>query len=82
MVAQILEVHFDQRGRPVGREVPPHGRSDRLAMGSRMFEVARVMTLASMPSGLSDPEIRIRLCERMYGDQVDIDAFVRRVSSR
>jgi hypothetical protein len=51
-------------------------------MGSRMFEVARVMVLASMPSGLSDLEIRIRLCERTYGDQVDLDAFARRVSSR
>ena len=81
-MAPILEVRFDQWGRHAGREVPPHGRSDRLAMGSRMFEVARVMVLASMPSGLSDLEIRIRLCERTYGDQVDLDAFARRVSSR
>jgi len=55
---------------------------ERLAMGSQMFDVARAMALASMPPGLSDLEIRIRLCERIYGDQVDLEAFASRLSSR
>jgi hypothetical protein len=32
-----------------------------------------------MPPGLSELEIRIRLCERLYGGEVDLAAFARRL---
>ncbi len=56
--------------------------AERLAMGSDMFETAREMLLASMPPGLSDREIRIRLCERLYGNQVNLAAFTGRLGNR
>jgi hypothetical protein len=55
---------------------------ERLTMGSRMFDLARTMVLASFPPGLSEMEIRCRLCERLYGDEVDLAGFARRLSSR
>ena len=55
--------------------------SERLVMGSQMFEVARTMILASLPRGLSDMEIRRRLCERLYGNQVNLAAFYKRLAS-
>lgn len=45
--------------------------AERLAMGASMFETARMMVLASMPLGLSQWEIRRRLCERFYGNLAD-----------
>lgn len=56
--------------------------AERLAMGSQMFEVARAMMLASFPPGLSDIEIKLRLCERLYGNQVNLAAFSKRLNSR
>ena len=50
-------------------------------MGSRMFDVARAMVLASFPSGLSELEIKGRLCERLYGNEVDVQAFVQHLRS-
>ena len=55
--------------------------AERVAMGSRMFDVARTMVLASFPPGLSDVEIKIRLCERLYGNEVDQAGFARRLRS-
>lgn len=49
--------------------------AERMEMGSGMFEAAKAMVLASFPPGLSDVEIKARLCERLYGDQVDIKGF-------
>lgn len=49
--------------------------AERVLMGSRMFEVAKTMVLASFPEGLSEIEIKTRLCERLYGDEIDVDAF-------
>ncbi len=40
---------------------------ERLVMGARMFETARALALAFFPPGLSQQEIRRRLCERFYG---------------
>jgi len=34
------------------------------------------MILASFPPGLSEIETKRRLCERLYGDEVDVNAFV------
>ena len=44
-------------------------------MGSRMFDWAKAMILASFPPDLSPIEIKVRLCERLYGDEVDIEGF-------
>ena len=53
--------------------------SERVAMGSQMFEVARKMVLASLPPGLSELDIRLRLCERLYGNEVNLAAFSTRL---
>jgi hypothetical protein len=45
-------------------------------MGSRMFDAARAMVLASFPADLSEIEIRGRLCERIYGQEVDLTGFI------
>lgn len=50
--------------------------AERVLMGSRMFDTARAMALASFPPGLSEIEIKRRLCERLYGDEIDVDAFI------
>jgi hypothetical protein len=50
--------------------------AERVLMGSRMFNVARTIALASFPSGLSEIETKARLCERLYGNEVNIDAYV------
>ena len=55
--------------------------AERMLMGSRMFDAARAVVLASFPSGLSEIEIRARLCERLYGDEVDVEAFVAHLRS-
>ncbi|MCM3905207.1 MAG: hypothetical protein ND866_26220 [Pyrinomonadaceae bacterium] len=50
--------------------------AERVLMGSLAFDAARAMVLASFPTGLSEIEIKRRLCERLYGNEVDVDAFV------
>ncbi|MDQ3013145.1 MAG: hypothetical protein M3X11_20865 [Acidobacteriota bacterium] len=50
--------------------------AERVAMGSRMFDAARAIALASFPPGLSEIKIKARLCERMYGEEVDLSGFV------
>ena len=40
---------------------------ERFVMGALMFDAARAMILASFPPGLSQAEVRRRLCERIYG---------------
>ncbi len=55
--------------------------AERVLMGSRMFDAARAMMLASFPSGLSEIEIKGRLCERLYGDEVKVEAFIEHLRS-
>jgi hypothetical protein len=55
--------------------------AERILMGSQMFDAARAMVLASFPKGLSDIEIKARLCRRFYGDEVDVEAFVEHLHS-
>ncbi len=55
---------------------------ERVQMGNQMFEVARAMILASFPPGLSEIETKRRLCERLYGDEVDVEAFVANLEAR
>ena len=50
--------------------------AERLVMGSRMFDVARTIALASFPSDLSEIEKKGRLCERLYGNEVNVPAFI------
>jgi hypothetical protein len=55
--------------------------AERVLMGSRMFDAARAMMLASFPIGLSEIEIKGRLCERLYGNEVDVPAFIEHLRS-
>jgi len=55
--------------------------AERVLMGSRMFDAARAMVLASFPSGLLEIEVKSRLCERLYSNEVDVDAFVEHLRS-
>lgn len=54
---------------------------ERILMGSRMFDVAKAIVLASFPEGLSEIEIKARLCERFYGDEIDVSAFLKHLRS-
>jgi len=53
-----------------------HTGAERVVMGSQMFEVARIIALASFPPGLSEIEIKGRLCERLYGNEVNVEAYI------
>jgi hypothetical protein len=55
--------------------------AERLVMGSRMFDCARAMILASFPPGLTDLEIKGRFCQRLYGDEVQAENFVEHLRS-
>lgn len=56
--------------------------TERMIMGSQMFDTAKTMILASLPPGLSELEIKEQLCRRLYGDEVDVEGFVRYLRSR
>lgn len=55
--------------------------AERVLMGSQMFEVAKAMVLASFPDGLTELDVKARLCERLYGDEIDVSAFVRHLKA-
>lgn len=55
---------------------------ERVTMGSRMFDAARAIVLASFPPGLSEIETKARLCERMYGAEVDVAGFIAHLRAR
>lgn len=65
----------------VRRRLLERSGAERVVIGSRMFDVAKAMVLASFPEGLSEIEIKARLCERLYGDEVDISGFVQHLRS-
>ena len=48
---------------------------------SWMFETAKAMIRASLPTGLTEIEINGLLVERIYGDEVDARAFVEHLRS-
>ena len=56
--------------------------AERVVMGSRMFDAARTIALASFPPGLSELETKARLCERFYGNEVDVLAFIEHLAQR
>jgi hypothetical protein len=53
----------------------------RVMMASRMFETAKAMVRSSLPTGLTEIEIKALLVEQFYGDEVDSGAFVERLRS-
>ena len=65
----------------VRRRLMERSGEERILMGSRMFDAAKAMMLASFPQGLTDIEIKARLCERLYGDEVDVTAFLQHLRS-
>ena len=56
--------------------------AERVVMGSRMFDVARTIALASFPPGLSEIETKRRLCERLYGNEINVEAYINTSSNR
>ena len=55
--------------------------AERVLMGSQMFDAARAMVLASFPGGLSEIDVKERLCERLYGSEVKVAAFIEHLRS-
>ncbi len=51
--------------------------AERVLMACKSFGDMKQMILASFPPGLSEIETKRRLCERLYGDEVDVEGFVR-----
>ena len=41
--------------------------SERFVMGTRMFDAARAVVLASLPPGLSPDQLKRQLFQRVYG---------------
>lgn len=56
--------------------------AERVVMGSEMFDAAQAIVLASFPPGLPEIEVKRRLCERFYGNEVDVEAFIEYVRSK
>ena len=50
--------------------------AERVLMGSRMFDAARAMVLASFPKDFSEIEKKVRLCERLYGNELNVEAYI------
>lgn len=49
---------------------------ERMRMASQMFDTARSIALASFPPGLDEIEIKRKLCQRFYGNEVNVNAFI------
>ena len=56
--------------------------AERVRMGSRMFDVARTIALASFPAGLSEVETKRRLCQRLYCNEVNVEAYIEHLTRR
>jgi len=65
----------------VRQRVMERSGAERILMGSGMFETVKALILASFPQGLSDIEIKRRLCDRLYGNEVNVDGFVEHLRS-
>ena len=48
---------------------------ERMKMAAQMFDAARTLVIASIPPGISDVELKEKLCERFYRGEVDVAAF-------
>ena len=62
--------------RMVRRLMLERSGTERMIMGSSMFDTAKAMIVASLPEGLSPLQIKEQLCRRIYGDEIDVDAFI------
>ncbi len=51
----------------VRQKLMARSAEERFLMGVRMFDAARAMALASLPSGLSAEELKRQLFQRLYG---------------
>jgi len=49
--------------------------AERMKMASDMFDAARTLVIASFAPGLSIMELKLQLCERFYGTEIDLGAF-------
>jgi hypothetical protein len=49
--------------------------AERVKMASDMFEAARTLVIASFAPGLGSLELKMKLCERFYGTEIDLGAF-------
>jgi Holliday junction resolvase len=65
----------------VREKVLERSGAERIMMASGMFEAAKAMILASFPVGLTEIEVKRRLVERIYGDEVDVEGFVAHLRS-
>jgi hypothetical protein len=68
--------------RLVRRRLLERSGAERMMMGSRMFDGAKAMILASLPPGLTPLEIKEQLCKRLYGDEIEVGAFIQHLRSR
>ena len=51
----------------VRRKLMARSGSERFVMGTRMFDAARAVVMASLPEGLSQVELKRQLFQRIYG---------------
>jgi hypothetical protein len=51
----------------VRQKLMARSAEERFVMGVRMFDAARAMVLASLPTGLSPQDIKRQLFQRLYG---------------
>ena len=58
--------------RMVREKIMAHSGEERFIMGAQMFDSAREMVKASLPSGLSEAEQRRLLFKRIYGEEVNL----------
>ena len=66
----------------VRRRLLERSGTERVMMGSNMFDMAKAMIVASLPPGLTELEIKEQLCRRLYGNEVDVDGFIRHLRER
>lgn len=65
----------------VRRRLLERSGAERIRMGSQMFDMARKIVLASFPAGLSEIEKKGLLCQRFYGHEVDVNGFIKHLTS-
>ena len=66
----------------VRRRLLERSGTERVIMGSNMFDMAKAMIVASLPPGLTELEIKEQLCRRLYGNEVDVDGFIGHLRER
>jgi len=77
----ILQLHLEQDVWRRVRMSNPYA-DEKTRFSGRMFDSARAIALASFPPGLSEIETKRRLCERLYGNEVNVDAYIEHLTRR